>query len=137
VTEEDFGDDRYCFVCGEKNQSGLKLSPIGREGRGSIEWHPSRVYQGYTGILHGGIISALLDEAMAYAAMSVAGRAATAEISISFHRPVSTGLPVSVEAEVVRQRGRVIQMKAVMLQGTDLMATATAKFIAVESLSEE
>ncbi len=137
MTGEGFGDDRHCFVCGEENRSGLRITPVGRDGRGSIEWHPSRVYQGYTGILHGGIVSALLDEAMAYAVMSVAGRAATAEISISFHRPVSTDLPVYVEAEIVRQRGRVFQTKAKILQGTDVMAKATAKFLAVESPSEE
>jgi uncharacterized protein (TIGR00369 family) len=137
VTGAGFGDDRHCFVCGERNESGLRLDPSGRDGRGYLQWNPSRDYQGYTGVLHGGIVSALLDEAMAYAAMSIAGRAATASISVSFHRPVSTDSLLSVEAEVTGQRGRVISTGARMLQGDQVMATATAKFLAVDVPGEE
>ena len=136
MTEKGFGDDRHCFVCGEKNSSGLKLSPEGRDGKGFISWTPSRQYQGYTGVVHGGIVSALLDEAMAYAVMSIAGRAATASITVCFHRPVSTELSVSVDALVTDRRGRVILTEATMTQGTDIMATATAKFLAVPSSEE-
>jgi uncharacterized protein (TIGR00369 family) len=133
VTDTAFGDDRHCFVCGEENPAGLKLSPEGRDGKGFIRWTPTRQYQGFTGVLHGGIVSALLDETMAYAAMSVAGTAVTASITVSFRKPVSTDHPVSVEAEVTEHRGRVIETKASMLQGNEIMASATAKFLAVPS----
>jgi uncharacterized protein (TIGR00369 family) len=135
VTGEVFGDDRFCFVCGAENPDGLGLSPRGEDGRGFIGWTPSRRFQGFAGILHGGIVSALMDEAMAYAAMSVSGSdaAATATIAVSLHRPVSTDRPLTVEARVVEHRGRIIRTEASMLQGGDVMASATASFLAVPS----
>lgn len=137
MTITDFGDDRYCFICGENNPSGLQLSPEGKNGEGTIHWVPSREYQGYTGVLHGGIVSALLDEAMAYAAMSIVDRAATVEITINYRKPVSTDEPLTASAKVIEHRGRIIRASARILQGGLEKATATANFIAVPVPGEE
>ena len=126
-----FGDDRYCFVCGELNQSGLRLNPEGKDGKGTIHWTPTREYQGYTGVLHGGITSALMDEAMAYAALSVVATAVTAEITINFRKPVLTDESIIAEGKVVEQRGKIILTSGRILQKDNIMATATAKFVVV------
>jgi len=126
-----FDDDRYCFVCGEKNPFGLKLQPSGKDGKGSILWTPDKHHQGYTGVVHGGLISTLLDEAMAYAAMSVAGFCATAGISVKFRKPVRTGEIVKIEAELVEQRGRILKLRATAFQDGEEKASGTATFISV------
>ena len=126
-----FDDDRYCFVCGEKNPFGLQLEPVGENGKGTIVWTPEKRHQGYTGVVHGGLISTLLDEAMAYAAMSVAGFCATADISVKFRKPVHTGETVRIEAELVEQRGRILKLQATAFQEGEEKARGRATFVAV------
>lgn len=126
-----FDDDRFCFVCGEKNPHGLHLKPQGSDGSGTIHWTPRKRHQGYTGVVHGGFLSMVLDEAMAYAAMSVAGFCATVEISVRFRKKVLTGRPVEVEAELVQRRGRFLKLQASLFQDDEEKASAKATFISV------
>ena len=126
-----FDDDRFCFVCGEKNPFGLRLRPEGADGKGIILWTPGKHHQGYTGVVHGGLLSTLLDEAMAYAAMSVAGFCATADISVKFRKPVHTGEEVRIEAELIERRGRILKLRATVSQNGEEKARGTATFISV------
>ena len=58
-----------CFVCGPKNPVGLKVS-FNWDGKvARAEFTPNRSHQGWSGVVHGGIISCLLDEAMSWAAL--------------------------------------------------------------------
>ncbi|MBC8428726.1 MAG: PaaI family thioesterase [FCB group bacterium] len=82
-------------------------------------------------MLHGGIISTLMDEAMAYAVSSVAGEAATVELNVKFKKPVVCGKEVLVEAEVVEHKKRLIRLKATLTQNGETKASATATFLAV------
>ncbi len=127
-----FDDDRYCFVCGERNPFGLQLEPVGKDGKGTILWSPEKRHQGYSGVVHGGLISTLLDEAMAYAGMSVVGFCATAGISVKFMKPVQTGETVRVEAELVERRGPILKLKASVFQAGEEKARGTATFIIVQ-----
>ena len=126
-----FDDDRHCFVCGEKNDFGLQLKPRGDNGKGYIRWTPDARHQGFYGVVHGGLISTLLDEAMAYAAMSVVGFCATASIGVKFRRPVRTDTPLEVNAEVVQNRGRIIKLRAQVTQDGEVRAQGEATFIKV------
>jgi uncharacterized protein (TIGR00369 family) len=128
---EVFDDDRFCFVCGEKNDFGLRLKPQGKDGRGRITWMPGKKHQGFTGVVHGGLLSTLMDEAMAYAAMSVGGFCATAEICVKFRKPVKTDCQVTIEAELVQQRGRILKLSAVLLQDGEEKASAQGTFVQV------
>ena len=57
-------NSQMCFVCGMENPIGLKLAFYEDEGgRVIAHFTPREEYQGYPGVLHGGIIAALLDEA--------------------------------------------------------------------------
>ena len=132
-----FDDDRYCFVCGEKNPFGLQLEPVGKDGRGTILWTPEKRHQGYSGVVHGGLISTLLDEAMAYAGMSVAGFCATADMEVKFRKPVLIGETVRIEAELVERRGPILRLKASAFQGDEEKARATATFVTVRGETTE
>ena len=130
MTLNDFQDDRYCFACGPDNPIGMKLKvKRNEEGHASFVWTPSREYQGWSGVLHGGIITTLLDEAMAYATGGIADGAATAGIEVSFRKPVNTEQEISVTARMENKKGRLILMSAVLVQGDEEKARAEAKFI--------
>jgi uncharacterized protein (TIGR00369 family) len=129
TARETFGEYRYCFACGRDNPFGLRVEPERGEETWRIAWTPRAEYEGYEGVLHGGIVATLLDEAMAYAAISVAARAATAEMQVRFLKPVSVTEPLVIEGEVVEKRRRVLSTAARLVQGGETRATATGKFV--------
>ena len=106
--DQGFRRDDFCFACGQQNENGLRLQPAAGEGRAVVRWTPPPHYQGYAGVLHGGIISTILDEAMAHAAISLVGRAATAELSLQFLKPVMTGRELEIRAEVRERKRRIL-----------------------------
>lgn len=63
-------------------------------------------YSGGLGILHGGIIAVLLDEAMGKVGRFRGVRAVTAELKIEYLRPVPVGEEIVVEAREVEMNGR-------------------------------
>jgi len=131
----DLKDDHYCFACGERNPDGLGLRfQYPEAGRSRAEFTPERKYQGWSGILHGGIIATLLDEAMAHAAGGAArgsgDYAVTAEMKLKFKKPVRTGEKTVLEGRVTGVKGRLIECASVLrdMAGNEL-AEATGKLI--------
>ncbi|MFH1681278.1 MAG: PaaI family thioesterase [Candidatus Eisenbacteria bacterium] len=129
-------DDRYCFLCGRDNPIGLHVEPKRESGRCEIRWMPAREYQGFRDVLHGGIISALLDEAMAHAVLSVAPGAATASLSACFRKPVRTDREIVVRARVDERRGRLLRASGVLVQEGEERAAAEAKFVVISRKPE-
>jgi uncharacterized protein (TIGR00369 family) len=106
-------DDHFCFVCGVKNPIGLHLSFSLHDGKVTTEFVPKKIHQGYRDIVHGGIISALLDETMVKTALLQGMPAVTAEISIRFKNPLVSGEKVLVEASIVHMHRKIIETSAV------------------------
>jgi len=84
-----FKTDGNCFVCGAKNPHGLKLSfEIDKEKQTlKTNFVASPTFQGWDGIVHGGMISTLLDEAMAKLVYELGYPAVTASLEIKFKKP--------------------------------------------------
>lgn len=124
-------DDRFCFVCGSENPCGLKLVFNNINGKIIAEFTPSKVYQGYTGITHGGIISSVLDEAMIYAAIQGGVFPVTAELTIRFKKPLMTDETAIIEAEVVNSDSRVIKAYSRLTRKHDgtIIAEGQAKLL--------
>ena len=87
----------------------------------------SPVYQGYDGILHGGIISTLLDEAMAKLSYELGYAAVTASLEIRFKHPVPILNPLHVSGEITEITPRLIRARAQVAdeKGT-ILATGTS-----------
>ncbi len=105
-------DDHFCFVCGKENPSGLHLEFRLSEDKVRTEFISERIHQGYKDIVHGGIISAIMDEAMAQAALMQGMPAVTAEIEIRFKNPLIAGEKAFVEAEITSSNRRIIETSA-------------------------
>ncbi len=122
--------DRHCFVCGPDNPSGLHLVFEYADGQASTVLTLSPAFQGYTGVGHGGIIAAVLDEVMVYAAITLGRWAATAEMTVRYSKPAPLGVPLAVTGKVVRHQRRLVECRAELRDpdGT-LLATATGKLM--------
>lgn len=100
-------DDGWCFVCGFSNPSGLKLPwTIGPDGTARARFKPERDHQGWTGVVHGGILSALLDEAMAQTLRGRGVAAMTVRLEVRFRSPLAVGCVALVEGRVESAGGR-------------------------------
>lgn len=93
-----------CFGCSPTNTNGLKLrfrhAEQGCVSRCSL---PDSLC-GFDGLVHGGILSTVLDETAAYALFAHLGRfAVTREMTTRFIKPVATNTEIVVEGRVVRR----------------------------------
>lgn len=97
-----------CFVCGDSNPRGLDAKfRVGETGRVSLETVLDRSFEGYGGHIHGGVLTALLDEAAAWAVIHQTGRMCmTVELTVKFRKPVPGGSGITVTAETSGRKGR-------------------------------
>ncbi len=110
----EFTDNGACFVCGKANPSGLRLDFSLSNGHASATFLPDKTHQGYRDILHGGLISTLIDEAAVKAAASLDIQAITVEICVRFKTTLMIGERCIIEASVKPVRGRLIEGVAVV-----------------------
>jgi len=108
------------------------------EGRSKAHFQPRPEHQGYAGISHGGVLAALLDEAMVYAAVTLGRWVTTAELTVRYLRPAPTGQPFFVAGEVVRHQRQMVVCKAEIRGGDgELLAFATGKLLQSRELRED
>ena len=88
-----------------------------------------RSLQGYPRIMHGGIVSLLLDAAMTHCLFSQGATGVTARMEIKFRHPVSVDRAVHVRARLVRSSPPTHQLRAEIRQGDQIKATATGLFV--------
>ncbi len=96
-----------CFVCGESNPEGLNLTFQTADSRAITTWKPREEHCGYKGVVHGGISATILDEAMGWAGWrTFAKNFFTAELTIRYRKPVTTGREYRIETEMTKSRGK-------------------------------
>ncbi len=100
-----FSDDNWCVVCGKENPQGLHIRFRVEKGRSEAVFSAEKSHQGYRNIVHGGILSAILDEAAIKAAASLGLLTVTAEITVRFRNPVVSGEDCRVLSEVTPLKG--------------------------------
>jgi uncharacterized protein (TIGR00369 family) len=122
-----------CFVCGPAHPSGLRIRyEIRRDGSVCATWTPGRSWEGFAGIIHGGIVSTLLDEAMSKAVSAAGRRALTAELRVRFRHPVYSGEAVTIRGWVLDHAKRRIRTEAMLADGEGKeLAHAWATFLPV------
>ena len=133
---------RNCFVCGRENPCSLKMAFYLDEAGDVVATTtiPDQ-YQGYPGMAHGGVITAILDE--------TSGRAATAEdpdrvlvtsdLTVRFRLPVPLSQPLRVVGRLVKRRGEAVKaMGEIFDEAGNLLAESTGVFIDItDRVTEE
>ncbi len=117
-----------CFGCGSHNPIGLKLV-FTRQGDTVIaRYHPDPHFQGWPGLLHGGITGTLLDEAMSHVAYTTGNICLTAESFIRIRQPIPIDAELVVIAHITRLRRKIIETEGkICLEDGTVLAESTAK----------
>jgi acyl-coenzyme A thioesterase PaaI-like protein len=134
IGEEEMKFETYgnCFVCGENNPGGLHLIfEIDKEKQTlKTTFTASPIFQGWDGIVHGGIICTLLDEAMAKLVYELGFPAVTASLEIRFKKPAPILEPLHVYGTISEVSKRLIRAKAhVAREDGTVLATGISTFL--------
>jgi acyl-coenzyme A thioesterase PaaI-like protein len=133
MSEANGGRGVMCYACGAQNQRGLQMEFRREHGRAISDYTPCDEHQGYPGRVHGGVVATMLDEAMGWAVYAAQAWGATARLSVRFRRPVPLGEALRVEAWIVRQRHRLIELRAELRDAAgDVLAEADGTFMKLD-----
>ncbi len=121
-----------CFVCGSNNPIGLKMVFAYQKDMAEASFKLPAHFEGYDNIIHGGIVAAILDEAMAKAILAQDIRAVTVTITIDFKNPLKPGNEYWVQGKILNIKKRIIETEAVISSEDTIYAKATAKFFQIQ-----
>ncbi len=102
-----------CVVCDPDHPTGLRVSfSTTSDGASIAAWNASAAWQGFEGIVHGGVIATLLDEAMSKAVAASGVAALTAELRVRYRHHVAAGERLVIKGRIVEQTRRLIRAEA-------------------------
>jgi acyl-coenzyme A thioesterase PaaI-like protein len=124
-----------CLVCGRNNPHGLKLFLHVDEETGHVrcDYIPRPEHVGFEGVIHGGMLATVFDEAMVWAATWRGRRfCLCGELTVRFRQTVHVGQSLIAVAQVDYSRPTLIETTAKMLDSANsLIATAYGKYVPV------
>jgi acyl-coenzyme A thioesterase PaaI-like protein len=127
-------NSKMCLVCGLKNAGGLHASFYEVDGGELVAlFTPRDEHQSYPGRLHGGLITAMLDETIGRAVMirsieEVWG--VTVEFTTRFKKPIPLGVELRVVGRIVKEEGRIFEGSGeILLPDGEVAATGEGKYL--------
>lgn len=128
-------NSRTCFLCGLQNDFSLKMKWYEDHDAQQV-WARVTVpehFNGYPGVVHGGIVSAILDETSGRAVMLQSGKDAlmvALKLEVVFRHPTPTDTPLTVTGWVIKQTKKRAQV-AGEIRLPDGTLTAECKAVVV------
>jgi acyl-coenzyme A thioesterase PaaI-like protein len=129
-------NSRHCFDCGVENPIGLHLKFYETApGEVTADLNLPNIYQGYPGIVHGGVIAAMLDEAAGRAHMGPVDAPRfmfTSRLDIRYRKNVPVGQPLRLIGRAGPTKSRTAEAFSAIydLEGT-LLADAVVLLVNV------
>ncbi len=147
MTSVDLTDERIaalrsvydrCFGCGVDNPIGLHLHDFTAAPDGvTARFTPSEDFNGFHGVLHGGVVATALDEISAWSAILGAGVFVfTAKLEIRFRAEARIDDTFTLMGSVVDDRGRRLTIESSMRSGDRVVAQASGLFVVAGTLDE-
>lgn len=119
----------HCFACGNSGQGpNLKFQAL-KDGGVEATFNCSSVYQGYDGIIQGGIVTCLMDGAMANCLFSHNHCTFTGKLKIRFKHPLLIQRKAVVGAKIKKKRPPLFVVRAWVIQDDVVKAQAEGKFL--------
>jgi acyl-coenzyme A thioesterase PaaI-like protein len=125
----------HCFVCGQENPVGLHLNFYQTApGEVTANFTPPEQYQGYPGVLHGGIVASILDETAGRSLMGIFPPRFmfTAKLAVKYRRNIPIGVTLKAIGKAGKDRGRTAEAwSGIYAQDGSLLAEAIALLVDV------
>jgi uncharacterized protein (TIGR00369 family) len=121
-----------CFVCGKENHMSLNAQFLNLEDKRICAlFQTTEEHQSYPGRVHGGVISAILDETIGRVIQCDDPDAfgVTIELNVKFRKPVPLGVPLRVIAWETKRTSRIFEGEGeLLLEDGSVAAQATARY---------
>lgn len=134
---------KFCFICGEENKSGLKAKfyELDNDEVAGVFTAPMD-HCGYPGRMHGGIISAIIDETIGRAILITEPNtfAVTLEITTQYKKPIPLCKELKAIGRLTSVSGRVFEGTGeILLENGDIAATGKAKYfkMPIEKIADD
>ena len=123
---------RMCFVCGRENPIGFHAEFYIEGDTVCLDLVPQEQHQGYPGMMHGGLVSTLLDETVGRSAFLKNMWVVTAKMELRYRKPVPIGRPLRVVGWTTRARGRILEARGeVRLEDGSVAVDAEAVYVEI------
>jgi len=137
LTNAGWGFETNCYVCEPTNPLGLRI-PFFHDDEAEVvtaEFRLGPEHSGAPHYVHGGVLLAILDEAMAWAAIALAGRFAVVQsTATTFDRPVRVDEPHRVLASVHDRTDTAVTARATVIDAGDRRcAEARARLVVLST----
>jgi uncharacterized protein (TIGR00369 family) len=125
--------DGRCFGCGADNQDGLRMRFEPTAEGAVCEYEVEPRFQSWQGMIHGGVVALILDEAVGWAAWHAGHPGLTGKLEVRYRRPLEIGQRVRVVGRVDRVRRTLVYASATIdrLSDGERVAEATATLMSV------
>ncbi|HEV1996822.1 MAG TPA: PaaI family thioesterase [Candidatus Dormibacteraeota bacterium] len=128
----DYSTYQQCFVCGQHNEHGLRTKYRQEGDRIITVFTGEARHQGFPGVVHGGLISSLLDETMGRTALFERAWVMTGRLEVRYRKPAPVGEPLTVSAWPTRVRGLSVEARGeVRSSDGELLADGKGLFLKV------
>ncbi len=120
----------FCLMCGEKNPISMKLRfKKDESGKVYADFKGHFGLQGYTSIMHGGVICSLLDAAMTNCLFAHGIEAVTGELKVRFLSSIPFDATLKLVAEISKNMNPLFVLNSAIFSNDQKMAEAEAKFM--------
>ncbi|WP_028962955.1 PaaI family thioesterase [Sulfobacillus thermosulfidooxidans] len=128
-----------CFICGNQNDQGMHVhfTYLPQEHLVQAEVVVTESWQGFKGIVHGGIIAGLLDDAMWHILWNETHVVSmTADLRVRYRKPLYINTPLLVIGKLVESTRRLMRAQAFIEQNQEVMASSEGIFLPAKGLHE-
>jgi uncharacterized protein (TIGR00369 family) len=103
---------------------------FGMDNQGGVEatFQCEKSFEGYPGIMHGGVIASILDGAMGNCMFAQGQATVTVEMTTRFRHPIVIGKQAKVSAKIIRVSHPLYLLQAEIIQDGKVKATAEGKY---------
>lgn len=118
--------DGRCFGCGPLNDEGLQLRFLPQDDVSVTEFVVPPQYQSWKGVVHGGMVALILDEAVGWAAWHQGHPGVTGKLEVRYRQPLRIGETIRVTGRVEKIRRTLVYASATIQRSSDLSVIAEA-----------
>lgn len=128
-----------CFVCGRENSIGLHMHFwVDDANCVHAEFTPREEHQSFPGVMHGGLITTMLDELIGRTAIALDIWCMTVKLDVRFLKPVPIGEPLTLKGEITKKSSRLLEGRGELrLSDGTLAAEATGTYLKIPNAQME